>query len=124
MRAMIIKDAPGRRRLAPSLFAASLLLDVAACARPPVEAPRPAAAPSAAMRAYRDPKTGAFVEPPPGTPLPAPPTAPTAPSALTEEPAPGGGRMVRLRGAFHNHVVAHADAAGTEVSCETGPATP
>jgi hypothetical protein len=76
---------------------------------------------SSAFRVYRDPTTGAFVEPPPGAAMPATPRAPAAmpPSALVEEAAPGGGRMVRLRGNFRSHVVARADASGTAVSCTT-----
>jgi hypothetical protein len=127
MRAMIVSDAPRRHRLAPSLFAAWLLLDVAACAPPPGAPPRPTTtdtAPAAVMRVYRDPKTGAFVEPPPGTAMATAPLAPVSPAALTEEAAPGGGRMVRLRGAFRSHIVGHADAAGTTVSCGTATASP
>jgi hypothetical protein len=53
------------------------------------------------LRAYRDPSTGAFVEPPPGAVV-ATPNVPRVPAALSEEAAPGGGRMIRLRGAFHS----------------------
>jgi hypothetical protein len=69
---------------------------------------------------YRDPSTGAFVEPPPGAALVAPATPPVAPAALNEEAAPGGGRMIRLRGAFHSHMVGHLDANGeAAISCAT-----
>jgi hypothetical protein len=116
-----------RGRLPPSLLAAPLLLGAVACARPSVEAQRSAATTpttSEAMRVFRDPKTGAFVEPPPGTTMAAPAPAATAPTALTEEAAPGGGRMIRLRGAVHSHVVAHADGGRTTVSCGTAPVSP
>jgi hypothetical protein len=64
--------------------------------------------------------TGAFVEPPPGVAMPAPSRAAApAPSALTEEAAPGGGRMIRLGGAFRSHVVGRTGADGATVSCET-----
>jgi hypothetical protein len=67
---------------------------------------------------YRDPSTGAFIEPPPGTTMPAPAARPVA--ALKEEAAPGGGRMVRLGGAFHSQMVGRRDANGdAKVSCAT-----
>jgi hypothetical protein len=91
------------------------------CARPsPVtgssaalSAARPATA--QASRVYRDPSTGQLGEPPPGA-LPA--TAPAAARpALTEEPAAGGGRMIRLRGAFRSDFVARTDGKTTTASC-------
>jgi hypothetical protein len=90
------------------------------CARPsPVAgssaapAPLPATAPAA--RVYRDPNTGQFGEPPPGA-MPAAAPAATRP-ALTEEPAAGGGRMIRLRGAFRSDFVGHTDGKTTTASC-------
>jgi hypothetical protein len=121
---------PGSRRLPPWPLTASLLLAGAACAGREAEAPRPPApaapAPAApgAMRVYRDPATGAFVEPPPGTPMPGPPRAPAAPAPLTEEAAPNGGRMIRLRGAFRSQMVGHAGADGATVSCATTAGAP
>jgi hypothetical protein len=71
--------------------------------------------PSEAFRAYRDPNTGQFREAPPGAaPTPAPVAAP---SALSEEDAPGGGRMIRLHGAFRSHFVATCGADGLAASC-------
>ncbi len=96
------------------MFRLSLMLLAisGACARPPARAPVPPAAP--AMHAYRDPATGAFGEPRPGV---APVVAPRARPLLTEEAAPGGGRMIRLHGACRSDVVAHADARATTTSC-------
>jgi hypothetical protein len=81
------------------------------------------AAPSAqGLRAYRDPSTGAFVEPPAGAALAAPKQVIPAPSALVEEAAPGGGRMVRLQGAFRSEMVGHLeDKGGATVSCASAP---
>jgi len=96
------------RMFRPDLGALCLaLLAVAGgCGRP--SAPVAPAAP--AMRAYRGPVTGAFGEPPPGV---APAAAPRARPALIEEAAPGGGRMIRLRGAFRSEMSAR----GTATSC-------
>jgi hypothetical protein len=111
------------RRAQPWLVAAALVFGAApGCARRAAEAPRPAATPavSEGLRVYRDPNTGAFVEPPPGAPMAAPAARSVAPSALTEEAAPGGGRMVRLGGSFNSHLVGRRDANGdTTVSCAT-----
>jgi hypothetical protein len=110
------------RRRSPWPAALLLWLGAGSCARPAGEAPRPApvTAPvtAPAVRAYRDPSTGAFVEPPPG----AAPAAPAAAlPALNEEAAPGGGRMIRLKGAFQSHVVGRTDANTTTVSCTGTP---
>jgi hypothetical protein len=79
-------------------------------------APPPSPSP-AALRVFRDPVTGAFVEPPAQPPGPAP-LAPSAPvPALVETTAPGGGRMIQLHGAFRSDVTARAGAHGAEVSC-------
>src|SRR5215831_8530671 len=112
----------GSRRWPPWPLTAALLLGVAGCARRASEAPLAAPSPVASqlLGAYRDPSTGAFGEPPPGA-MPAAPTA--ARAALTEEAAPGGGRMIRLRGAFRSYMVGHSDANATTVSCgSTAPA--
>jgi hypothetical protein len=104
---------------------AFLLLGVAACARPATEPLRPTPAPatSQALRVYRDPVTGAFGEPPPGAVQPPAPQAP-ARAALTEEAAPGGGRMIRLRGAFRSNMVGRAGASGATASCTTTAGAP
>jgi hypothetical protein len=97
------------------------------CGRRAAEAPRAAPRPavSQGLRAYRDPSTGAFVEPPPGTTTAAPAARLVAPSTLTEEAAPGGGRMVRLNGAFRSQLVGRRDANGdTTVSCATTAGAP
>jgi hypothetical protein len=106
------------------LLAASLLFGATACAPRAVQTPRPApASPAAgAMRVYRDPSTGAFVEPPPGVAAPGPQRAPAA--ALTEQAAPGGGQMIRLRGAFRSQMVGRRDASGAAVSCATTAGAP
>jgi hypothetical protein len=109
------------------LLAASLVGAAVGCARPAVEASRPAAVaapPSQGLRAYRDPSTGAFVEPPAGAALAAPKQVIPAPSALAEEAAPGGGRMVRLQGAFRSQMVGHIDEkGGAKISCASAPGT-
>ena len=63
------------------------------CARRASEAHRPASAPvgSQGFRVYRDPSTGAFVEPLPGVTVAAPAARAAAPSAFSEQAAPGGG---------------------------------
>jgi hypothetical protein len=103
------------------LLAVAVLLGAAGCARPAAEAPRPMTTPApiaaAGLRAYRDPTTGAFVEPPPGATLAAPSAAPAAPTVLTEEAGPRGGRMIRLKGAFRSQMVGRADASGATISC-------
>jgi hypothetical protein len=92
-----------------------LCLGAGACGqRPRAASPAPAAQ---AMRAYRDPATGLFGEPPAAA---APPAGPRARLALTEETAPGGGRMIRLRGAYRSELV--ADGNGTAASCAAVPA--
>jgi hypothetical protein len=110
----------------PWLLAASLVLGALGaapgCARLAAEAPRAVATPAASegLRVYRDPNTGAFGEPPPGTTMAAPAARTVSPTTLTEEAAPGGGRMVRLGGAFNSHLVGHRDANGdATVSCAT-----
>ncbi len=104
------------------LLAASLLLGAGGCAQPrgPAARTSPAPAPSGALRAYRDPASGSFVERPPGASpnaLAYPPNA--AQTLLAEEAAPGGGRIIRLHGAFHSDVVGHAEARGAAISCAT-----
>ena len=109
--------APGFRRPLGWLISASLLVGAGACARRVVDAPASGSVSRAAeaFRVYRDPNTGQFVEPPAGAaPMPA---QAAAQSALSEEAAPGGGRMIRLRGAFHSHFVATGGADGLAASC-------
>jgi|SRR5215831_8966102 len=105
------------------ILAAALLLGAGGCARRASESPPAASVPvaSPSLRAYRDPTTGAFGEPPPGT-TQAAPTA--APATLTEEAAPGGGRMIRLKGAFRSQMVGRMDGHTAAVSCETTAARP
>lgn len=123
---MVAGERRGRRSQV-LLVAAALLGGPSACVRRSAEVPRPANAPvvSQGLRVYRDPSTGAFGEPPPGTPMAAPAARPAAPSAMSEEAAPGGGRMIRLRGAFHSHMVGHLDESGrAAISCETTAGSP
>ena len=108
--------------LLPWTIAAWLLLGSGACARQKVAAPRAVTvpAPSESMRVYRDPATGAFVEPPATGPGAAAVTAPAVPTMpLTEEAAPGGGRMIRLDGAFRSHFTADVGPKGMTASCKS-----
>ena len=78
------------------------------------------AGPRPGMKAFVDPSTGRLVPgpvaPEPAAPLPAP-----APP-LAEEPAPGGGTMVRLNGQFLSNVVATVNPDGSvRIDCVTGP---
>jgi len=109
--------APGFRRPLGWLVSASLLVGAGACARRVVHAPAGGGVsrPTETFRVYRDPNTGQFLEPPAGAASPPGPTA--APSSLSEEGAPGGGRMIRLRGAFRSHFVAAGGADGLTASC-------
>jgi hypothetical protein len=107
----------GFRRPLVWLVSSSLLAGAAACARRVVDAPASGGVsrPTETFRVYRDPNTGQFREPPAGA---APAPGPTvAPSSLSEENAPGGGRMIRLRGAFRSHIVAARGADGPGASC-------
>jgi hypothetical protein len=73
------------------------------------------------LRAYRDPSTGAFTEPPAPTAGVAPNLAAprVAAPALTEVNAPGGGTMIHLQGSFQSDVRATVGAhgQGVDVSC-------
>jgi hypothetical protein len=118
----VIAPTPATAARRRALLLAPLLL-LGACGPATRSSEASRAAPPAtaqALRVYRDPSTGAFTEPPPGERVAAPAAAPAAPAALIEEAAPGGGRMIRLRGAFHSHFVAGADG----VSCTTSRAAP
>ena len=118
--------APGFRRPLGWLVSASLLVGAGACARRAVDAPASGgvARPAEAFRVYRNPNTGQFLEPPAGAaPMPAPAQAAAA-TALSEESAPGGGRMIRLRGAFHSHFVATGGADGLKASCASATVVP
>lgn len=105
------------------ILAAALLLGAGGCARRASEAPLAASTSvaSQSLRAYRDPTTGAFGEPPPGATQAAP--TPARP-ALTEEAAPGGGRMIRLKGAFRSHMVERMDAHAATISCDSSAPAP
>jgi hypothetical protein len=109
--------APASSRPLVCLVSASLLVATGACARRAVDAPASAGGvrPTEMFRAYRDPNTGQFREPPAGA-VPTPGPA-VAPSSLSEESAPGGGRMIRLHGAFRSHFVAASGADGLATSC-------
>ena len=72
------------------------------------------------MKAHVDPRTGALV-PEPVAPQAAEPLPAPAPS-LPEEPAPGGGTMVRLKGQFMSNLVATVNPDGSvRIECQTGP---
>ncbi len=100
---------------AAGLIAAASLAGVG-CGRPAAAPSR--ARPDEAFRAYRDPNTGRLGEPPAGTVTAAPASAAAAAAPLGEEAAPGGGRMIRLQGAFHSQFVAAVDAHGVHASCD------
>jgi hypothetical protein len=97
---------------------------LAGCAEHPRVAPTPKPVAASGLRVYRDPVTGAFVEPPPPAPGAAPQRAApaAAPPALAETASPVAGAMVRLGGAFHSDVTARVGARGAEVSCATAAA--
>ena len=63
-----------------------------------------ASATTRGLRVYVDPQTGEFATPPPGTPPPSQARfrhgVASPPTPLEEEPAPGGGFMIDIRGAF------------------------
>jgi len=83
-------------------------------------APQPGApAASSGLRAYRDPSTGAFTEPPAPGPAPNLAAPSLAAPALAEINAPGGGKMIQLQGAFQSDVKATVGAHGVDVSCAT-----
>ncbi len=87
---------------------------------PPAGAEEPRAAGSG-MRAYVDPSTGRFV-PEPIVP-PTPQALPTPAPVLAEEPAPGGGTMVRMNGHFMSNLVATVNPDGSlHFDCTTGDA--
>lgn len=71
---------------------------------------------AAGMRAYVDPQTGAFTDPPPDTSAPEPSEEAFSRSSvrLVEVPGttPSGGVMVDVRGRFMTSFVATVDAAG------------
>ena len=76
-----------------------------------------ASAPRAGMRANIDPSTGRLV-PEPVEPMPerVPATRPPA----VEEPAPGGGTMVRLNGRFMSDMIATVNPDGSlRIDCVT-----
>ncbi len=97
-------------------------------ARGSSHADEPSAAGAEGMRVYRDPATGAFVPPPPGTTMPDMTGARDsgAARALVETPgtSPAGGVMIDLQGAFQSTVTATVDAQGkVGTHCaETAPA--
>jgi hypothetical protein len=72
------------------------------------------------MKAHVDPRSGRLV-PEPVAPEAAEPLPAPAPS-LPEEPAPGGGTMVRLKGQFMSNVVATVNPDGSvRIECQTAP---
>ena len=73
--------------------------------------------PRAGMRANLDPSTGRLV-PEPVAPMPSRVPAPRPPAV--EEPAPGGGSMVRLNGRFMSDMVATVNPDGSlHIDCVT-----
>ncbi len=90
---------------------------------------RPAdAQPAAGMRAYKDPVTGRFVEPPAGAPERAMATqaaVSTTAEGLTETAGqtPAGGVRLDLQGRFRSHAVATRDVEG-RVKVHCLPAAP
>lgn len=60
----------------------------------------------AGMRAYVDPSGRLVPAPPPGTAVPPAAALERSGAGLTETPAPGGGRMIDLKGRFRSPVVA------------------
>lgn len=91
-----------------------------------------AATGAAGMRVYRDPATGAFVPPPPGTTALDTTTADTAGHALgarrlveTPGTSAAGGVTIDLQGAFQSEITATVDADGhARTRCvETEPAS-
>jgi hypothetical protein len=74
-------------------------------------APAPAPVVRDGMGAHVDPRTGRFRPDGPALPLPA--TA-ALPGPATVEDAPGGGKMVRLRGRFIRAATSHVDPDGSE----------
>src|SRR5262249_50947552 len=70
------------------------------------------ATPPAAMRVYKDPATGRFIEPPPGSAAQHANAAFSGAPALQEIPSPGGGTMVRLNGHFQANMRASVSEAG------------
>jgi hypothetical protein len=76
-----------------------------------------AIAPRAGMRANIDPATGRLV-PEPVAPMPQ--RVPAARPPAVEEPAPGGGAMVRLNGRFMSDMVATVNPDGSlRIDCVT-----
>lgn len=73
------------------------------------------------MRAYVDPSSGRFV---PEPVVPSAPEALPAPApVLAEEPAPGGGSMVRMQGHYMSNLVATVNPDGSlHFDCVTGDA--
>jgi hypothetical protein len=78
---------------------------------------------AAGMRVYRDPATGAFTAPPPGTALPpSPRSLDTSAQGLVETPgtSAAGGVTINLGGRFQSAVSATADNAGAvRTGCRT-----
>ncbi|HTA20160.1 MAG TPA: hypothetical protein VK989_12765 [Polyangia bacterium] len=110
------------RRVTPLALAIVLFASTGCGQRGAEPTTATAAGPAAsALRAYRDPVTGAFGPPPAGAPV-TPPRASLNGTTATRAPlqeiaAPGGGRMVRLQGGFRSHVTAKRSPVGTAVSC-------
>ncbi|MFQ5479386.1 MAG: post-PEP-CTERM-1 domain-containing protein [Candidatus Binatia bacterium] len=111
-----------RFRLVASLAAAALLLvpvvivnsgcsDSGGSGTTAVEGAKPAASPSAGMKAHIDPETGEFLDSPPvgsvGRASPAITAGrPPEPAVEVPSPVPGGGVMIDLNGRFQAEFVA------------------
>jgi|SRR5579872_7047930 hypothetical protein len=107
---------PGAVLLGATALAAFTLGACGARPRPSISSPPLT---PAGLRVFRDPTTGAFVEPPAPAPSAGlPKAAQTAgPTTFVETAAPGGGTMVRLGGAFRSDVTATRGAQGAVVTC-------
>lgn len=86
-----------------------------------IETAQPAGG-GAGMRVYRDPVTGEFTAPPPGTALPpAAHSFGTATPQLIESPgtSPAGGMTIDLQGAFQSSITATADGGSVRTGCHS-----
>jgi hypothetical protein len=74
------------------------------------------------LKAYVDPDSGRLV---PGPVVPEPAAPLPAPVPLAEEPAPGGGTMVRLNGQFMSNLVATVNPDGSvRIDCVSESGSP
>lgn len=116
-----------RLAASPRVLILALFIVIVACserARAPVSAHASMTVSASGLRAYRDPVTGAFAEPPASAPSLAPRrvTAGAQAAGLTETSAAGGGTMVHLNGGFRSQVRARAGAQGPDIICVSAAA--